>query len=238
MKVLVIIPTYNEIENIEKIIEAIFVENRELEILIVDDGSTDGTLEIAHHLTRESERVHLLSRDRKMGLGSAYIAGFQYALKEGYEAVFEMDADFSHDPKDLKRFLEKIEGCDLVVGSRYLNGVSVVNWPMSRLLLSYFANIYARIVTGVPILDLTGGFKCYRRRVLESIDLDRIHSDGYGFQIEMDVKAFRKGFRVIEMPIVFVERRAGTSKMSRHIVWEAFWLVWRLRIQHLLGLYT
>jgi len=235
MKTLVIIPTYNEIENIEKITEAVLGEDPRMEILIVDDGSTDGTLEIAHRLVRESSRIHLLSRDRKMGLGNAYLSGFKYALKEGYEAVFEMDADFSHDPKDLKRFLEKIEGCDLVVGSRYLNGVSVVNWPMSRLLLSYFANVYARIITGVPIWDLTGGYKCYRRSVLESIDLDRIHSDGYGFQIEMDVKAYRKGFRVVELPIVFVERRAGTSKMSRHIVWEAFWLVWRLRLLNLLG---
>jgi dolichol-phosphate mannosyltransferase len=233
MKALVIIPTFNEIHNIEKIIEAIFSIDSSLEILIVDDGSTDGTRQIVVDLVGKDSRVHLLPRERKMGLGSAYIAGFKYAVEKGYDFVFEMDADFSHDPKDLKRFLEKIRNCDLVVGSRYLNGVSVVNWPMSRLLLSFFANIYARIITGVPIQDLTSGFKCYRREVLEAIDLNKIHSDGYGFQIEMDVKAFRKGFRVKEMPIVFVERRAGTSKMSRHIVWEAFWLVWRLRFQSL-----
>lgn len=235
MRTLVVVPTYDERENIVRIIEEVLSTDPGIELLIVDDNSPDGTGEIADRCAAENPRVHVVHREGKMGLGSAYVEGFRYALREGYDAVFEMDADFSHDPKAIPEFLEKLADHDLVLGSRYLDGVSVINWPMSRLLLSYFANIYARVVTGAPIRDLTGGFKCFRRDVLEAIDLDRIHSDGYAFQIEMDVKTWKKGFRVVEIPIIFVERGVGTSKMSRRIIWEALWLVWRLRIASLLG---
>jgi dolichol-phosphate mannosyltransferase len=168
-----------------------------------------------------------------MGLGTAYVAGFKYALAHGYDFVFEMDADYSHDPKELPNLLKRAEQCDLVIGSRYISGVNVVNWPMRRLILSYMANLYTRVITGMPVRDATAGFKCYRRRVLESIDLDRIHSNGYAFQIETNFLAWSRGFRVCEMPIVFVDRRAGTSKMSKNIVWEAAWLVWKLKIRSL-----
>jgi dolichol-phosphate mannosyltransferase len=235
VRTLVVVPTFNERENIARIIEEVLGTDPGIELLIVDDNSPDGTGEVADRAAAENPRVHTLHREGKMGLGSAYVEGFRYALREGYDAVFEMDADFSHDPKAIPDFLEKLADHDLVLGSRYLDGVSVINWPMSRLLLSYFANIYARVVTGAPIRDLTGGFKCFRREVLEAIDLDRVHSDGYAFQIEMDVKAWKKGFRVVEMPIIFVERGVGTSKMSRRIIWEALWLVWRLRIASILG---
>ncbi|KPK71336.1 dolichyl-phosphate beta-D-mannosyltransferase [candidate division TA06 bacterium SM1_40] len=235
MRTLVVVPTYNEKENIERIIEEVLATNPEVEILVVDDNSPDGTGEIIDRRSEQEPRVHVLHREGKLGLGSAYVAGFKYAIREGYDAVFEMDADFSHDPKVIPEFLKKLVDYDLVLGSRYLDGVSVINWPMSRLLLSYFANIYARVVTGAPIRDLTGGYKCFRREVLEAIDLDKIHSDGYAFQIEMDVKTWRKGFRVLEIPIIFVERGVGTSKMSRRIIWEALWLVWRLRFASLLG---
>jgi len=235
VRTLVVVPTYNEKENIERIIEEVLATNPEVEILVVDDNSPDGTGEIIDRRSEQEPRVHVLHREGKLGLGSAYVAGFKYAIREGYDAVFEMDADFSHDPKVIPEFLKKLVDYDLVLGSRYLDGVSVINWPMSRLLLSYFANIYARVVTGAPIRDLTGGYKCFRREVLEAIDLDKIHSDGYAFQIEMDVKTWRKGFRVLEIPIIFVERGVGTSKMSRRIIWEALWLVWRLRFASLLG---
>lgn len=233
-KALVVIPTYNEIENVERMIAEVLEQSPNVDVLIVDDNSEDGTGELADSLATRHKRVRVIHRERKLGLGSAYVRGFRYALENGYDYAFEMDCDFSHDPKEISRFLELIQDYDLVVGSRYLGGVSVVNWPMSRLLLSYFANVYARIVTGVPIKDLTGGFKCYRRKVLEGLDLDRIHSDGYAFQIETDFKAYKKGFRVLETPIIFVERRAGVSKMSKRIIWEAFWLVWRLRFSSLL----
>jgi len=234
MKALVIIPTYNERENIEDIIKAILTTSSEVDILVVDDNSPDGTGQIVEKISQENPRVKMIKRKEKLGLGSAYVTGFKFALKEGYEYVMEMDADFSHDPKEIPRFLELIKHNDLVIGSRYTNGISVVNWPISRLLLSYFANIFARFVTGVPIKDLTGGFKCFRREVLESIDLDRIMSDGYAFQIEMNYHAWRKGFRIVEVPIIFIERRAGKSKMSKKIVWEAFWLVWKLRLKRIL----
>ncbi len=233
MKVLVVIPTYNEAENIEEIIKKSLSVSPNVEILVVDDGSPDGTGDIVDKISKENPRVHLLRRPGKMGLGSAYVTGFKYALENGYEWVIEMDADFSHDPKDIPRFLELAKENDLVIGSRYTNGISVVNWPIKRLLLSYFANVYARIVTGVPIKDLTGGFKCFKRRVLEAIDLDGIMSDGYAFQIEMNYHAWKKGFKVKEMPIIFVERRAGKSKMSKRIIWEALWLVWKLRLKSL-----
>jgi len=229
MKGVVVVPTYNERENIEELIEKTLSTSPDIDILIVDDNSPDGTGEIAKKIAKENPRVKVLHRPGKMGLGSAYVEGFKWALEKGYDFIMEMDADFSHNPEDIPRFIEKIKEYDLVIGSRYTDGVSVVNWPISRLLLSYFANIYARTVTGVPIMDLTGGFKCFRRKVLESINLDTIMSDGYAFQIEMNYRAYKKGFKITEIPIIFIERRAGSSKMSKKIVWEAFWLVWKLR---------
>ena len=235
MKALVIIPTYDERENLPGLLRQIFAENLPLEVLIIDDNSPDGTGAAADQLSASEPRVHVMHRPGKMGLGSAYVAGFRYALERDYDAVFEMDADFSHNPDSLPQFLRELETADLVVGSRYLHGVTVVNWPLKRLVLSYGANVYSRIITGIPIKDLTGGFKCFRRKVLESLDLSRVRSDGYGFQIEINYKAWRKGFRIREIPILFVDRRAGESKMNRRIVWEAAWMVWRLRILDLLG---
>jgi dolichol-phosphate mannosyltransferase len=201
----------------------------------VDDNSPDGTGALADEMAARDPRVHVMHRAGKMGLGSAYVAGFKWALARDYEAVFEMDADFSHSPDSLVDFLRELEHADLVLGSRYLHGVTVVNWPLSRLILSYTANLYSRVITGMPVKDLTGGFKCFRRQVLEAIDLDRVRSDGYAFQIEINFKAWRKGFRIQEIPILFVDRRAGVSKMSRRIVREAAWMVWRLRLLDLLG---
>ncbi len=235
MKALVIIPTYNERENLVPLLKQIFSEGLPLEVLIIDDNSPDGTGAVADEIAASDSRVHTMHRAGKMGLGSAYVAGFQYALERDYDAVFEMDADFSHNPDSLPEFLRELETADLVVGSRYLHGVTVVNWPLSRLILSYGANLYSRIITGLPLKDATGGFKCFRREVLEAIDLTRVRSDGYGFQIEINFKAWRKGFRIREIPILFVDRRAGESKMSRRIVWEAAWMVWRLRVLDLLG---
>jgi len=234
-KALIIFPTYNERENIEGIIGAVLEGDPRIEVLVVDDDSPDGTGEIVAKLAKVNKRVHLIHRERKGGLGSAYIEGFGYALRNGYDYIFEMDADFSHDPKYIPDFLEKIKECDLVVGSRYIRGVNVINWPMKRLLLSYYANIYTRIVTGLPLKDATGGFKCYRREVLEGIDIGGVKSDGYSFQIEMSYKAWKKGYRICEIPIVFVDRQAGESKMSKKIVREAIWMVWRLRLSSLLG---
>lgn len=230
MRTLIIIPTYNEIDNVEKIINSVLSQSPEIEILIIDDNSPDGTAAKVKELMAADSRIKLLERPRKLGLGTAYVTGFRFAIEHSYDYVFEMDADFSHDPNDVKRFLREIESNDLVIGSRYSDGVSVVNWPMKRLLLSYFANIYAKVVTGVPVDDLTGGFKCYRVSFLRKIDLGRIKSDGYGFQIEIDVKIYKKGGRVAEIPIIFRDRVDGYSKMNRKIIWEAFWLVWRLRI--------
>ena len=229
MKALVCIPTYNEKENIEKIINIVLKQNEDIDILVIDDNSPDGTADIVRNIMKSSKRIIIIERPGKMGLGTAYVEGFKYAIENNYDYVFEMDADFSHDPGDLNRFLKAIKNQDLIIGSRYSHGVSVVNWPISRLLLSYFANIYAKIVTGVPVDDLTGGFKCYRVEFLKKIDLDSIKSDGYGFQIEIDVKIYRKGGRVKEIPIIFRDRIEGTSKMNNRIIWEAFWLVWRLR---------
>ncbi|TES91694.1 MAG: polyprenol monophosphomannose synthase [Candidatus Cloacimonadota bacterium] len=234
-RALIIIPTYNEEENISKIITAVLKICPSCDVLIVDDNSPDGTGNIVNSIKKKEDRVHLIERKKKSGLGTAYVAGFKYGLKNRYDYIFEMDADFSHDPEDIPRFLDAIEKVDLVIGSRYKNGISVVNWPISRLLLSYFANVYARIVTGVPVMDLTAGFKCYRREVIESIDLDSIHSDGYGFQIEMNYWVFRKGYRIKEIPVIFVDRRVGESKMSKRIVWEAFFLVLRLRFFKIFG---
>ncbi len=234
-RALVIIPTYNELENIRNIIPEILGQDDRLEVLVVDDNSPDGTADAVKEMMEQNQRIHLLEREKKMGLGTAYVAGFKYAIAKGYDCVFEMDADFSHDPGTLPRFLESIEEYDLVLGSRYIQGVNVVNWPMKRLLLSYFANQYTRIVTGLPVRDATGGFKCFRIEVLKAIDLDRVHSNGYSFQIEMSFKAWKKGFRIHEIPIVFMDRRVGISKMSKKIVREAVTMVWRLRFQSILG---
>jgi dolichol-phosphate mannosyltransferase len=235
-RALVIIPTYNEIENLGRIVPQVLEQDPRLEVLVVDDNSPDGTGAAADELARTSPRVHVLHRAGKLGLGTAYRAGFKWALERDYEYVFEMDADFSHDPKHLPQFLEAAQNADLVLGCRYLHGrVTVVNWPMGRLLLSYFANLYARVVTGLSLSDSTGGFKCFRRRVLATVDLDAVRSGGYAFQIEMSFRAARKGFRITEIPIVFVDRTDGVSKMSGAIVREAVWMVWRLRLMALLG---
>jgi len=234
-KSLVIIPTYNERNNVERLLEAVMGVDERIEVLIVDDNSPDGTGELADKIAASNPRVHVMHRKGKLGLGSAYRDGFRYALEYDYELIFEMDADFSHDPRYLPDFLEAIRDNDLVLGSRYVSGVNVVNWPMRRLMLSYGASYYTRAITGMPIKDPTGGFKCFRRRVLESLDLNRIQSDGYSFQIEVSFKVWRKKFRIKEIPIIFVDRHSGTSKMNRRIVFEAVWMVWWLKIQSILG---
>jgi dolichol-phosphate mannosyltransferase len=234
-RALVCVPTYNEAENLPKIVPAILAQDPRLEVLVIDDGSPDGTGALADQMAAADKRIHVLHRTAKEGLGKAYLAGFRWALAQDYAYVFEMDADFSHDPKYLKDFLKSIGEADLVLGSRYKSGVNVVNWPMSRLLLSFFANKYVRWVTWMPLTDATGGFKCFRRAVLEAIDLDRVRSNGYAFQIEMSFRAFRKGFRVREIPIVFVDRIEGQSKMNKKIVREAIWMVPWLRLSAFLG---
>lgn len=235
-RALIIVPTYNERENISRLIHAVLEKDPRLELLVVDDGSPDGTGDVVEAIAAQNKRVHFLRRGRKMGLGTAYIAGFQWSLERHYDYTFEMDADFSHDPAHLPQFLRAIETADLVLGSRYREGkITVVNWPIKRLLLSYFANIYARVVTGLPVWDSTGGFKCYRRAVLEAIDLTRVHSNGYAFQIEMSFRTWKKNFRIVEIPIVFVDRTEGTSKMSKAIIREAVWMVWRLRFKAMTG---
>jgi len=226
---LVIIPTYNERENIQRVIRGIFDQALPLDVLVVDDNSPDGTSEAVGELQEGDERVHLLQRPGKMGLGSAYLEGMAWALERSYAYIFEMDADLSHDPKYLPDLFWALKDTDVVLGSRYVKGVNVVNWPLSRLLLSWFANLYARIITGLPVCDSTSGFKGFRRKVLEQVDLDRVRSDGYAFQIEMTFRAWRAGFRVVEVPIIFVDRRSGVSKMSRGVIWEAVWMVWYLR---------
>lgn len=236
MKTIVIIPTFNEAENIRQLITEIFnLRIESLDILIVDDNSPDGTAEIIRKLMQENQRIHLIERPGKLGLGTAYVKGFHFALENGYDVIIEMDADFSHDPREIHNFMREIQNYDLVIGSRYIVGVNVVNWPLSRLLLSYGANLYSRLITRMPIKDGTGGFKCFRREVLAAIELDRIQSDGYAFQIEMNFKSWIKGFRIKEIPIVFVDRIAGTSKMSKRIIREAAWLVWKLKFLHLCG---
>ena len=235
-RALVIVPTYNELSNLGQIVPDILAQDERIEILVVDDNSPDGTGELADELAKDNPRIHTIHREGKQGLGTAYIAGFRWALERDYEYVFEMDADHSHDPKHLPEFLEAVQDADLVLGSRYLDGrVTVVNWPMMRLILSYAANIYARLVTGNKLCDATGGFKCFRRTVLETIELDAVRSNGYSFQIEMSFRAKRKGFRITEIPIVFVDRTDGESKMSGAIVREAIWMVWRLRLQAIFG---
>lgn len=227
-KGLVIIPTYNERENIDNIIYRVLSQPVELDVMIVDDNSPDGTGEIVRQIAKRDKRVHLIERPDKKGLGTAYIEGFKWAIKEGYDYIFEMDADFSHNPNDLPRIYDELKRYDLVIGSRYSNGISVVNWPISRVMLSFFANIFARHVTGVPVMDLTSGFKGFRRKVLQKINLDRIRADGYGFQIEMHFYTYYLGFKVKEIPIIFVDRRSGRSKMSKQIIFEALLIVLRL----------
>ena len=234
-RILVIIPTYNEASNLPQIVPAVLKQDPRLEILVVDDNSPDGTGDIADRMASTKTRVHVLHRQAKEGLGRAYIAGFRWGLTNGYQAMFEMDAVFSHDPAFIPRFLQAIEEADLVLGSRYSQGVNVINWPISRLMLSLGANYYARWITGLPLSDSTGGFKCFRREVLEAIDLDDVRSGGYAFQIEMSFRAWKKGFRLKEIPIVFTDRVEGQSKMSKRIVREAIWMVWWLRLQGLLG---
>jgi dolichol-phosphate mannosyltransferase len=230
-RALVVIPTYNEVGNLAPLLEQVLAQDARLEVLVVDDASPDGTGRLAEALALKEPRLHVLHREGKLGLGTAYITGFKWALERRFDYVFEMDADFSHEPAHLKDFLKAIGDADLVLGSRYLGGkVTVVNWPMGRLVLSYCANIYARRITGLRIWDLTGGFKCFRRQVLEAIDLDRVRSNGYAFQIEMSVRAWRKGFTLKEIPIVFVDRTEGQSKMNGAIVREAVWMVPRLRL--------
>jgi dolichol-phosphate mannosyltransferase len=230
-RALVVVPTYNEAPNLPNLVPQILAQDARLEVLVVDDASPDGTGQIADRLVQGNPRVHVLHREGKLGLGTAYLAGFRWALDQGYDYVFEMDADFSHDPVHLPDFLKAAANADLVLGSRYLGGkVTVVNWPIGRLMLSYWANVYARWVTGLRIWDLTGGFKCFRSRVLQAIDLSQVRSNGYAFQIEMSVRAWRKGFKLAEVPIVFVDRTEGQSKMNRKIVREAIWMVPRLRL--------
>ncbi len=235
MKSLIIIPTYNEIENIKRLLNELLERYPDTNILVVDEKSPDGTGNFVKEYMQNDDRVRLLQRAGKMGLSTAYVTGFRYMLDNGYDIVFQMDADYSHDPKEIKNFKKALDEYDLIVGSRYIQGVNVINWPMRRLLLSYFANKYTKIITGLPLNDSTGGFKCFKREVLESINLDKINSNGYAFQIEMNFKAWKNGYKLKELPIVFVDRIQGTSKMSKKIVREAVFMVWKLRFQSIFG---
>lgn len=230
MKPIVVIPTYNERENIVRLAGEILAQDPSIQILFVDDNSPDGTGVLADELAARNERIRVIHRPGKLGLGSAYCEGFKVALGMGADYLIEMDADFSHDPAVLPVFLETIKQCDLVIGSRYLNGVSVVNWPIRRLMLSVFASLYTRMITGLPVKDCTSGFKCFRRSTIEAIDLDSVGSDGYSFQIEMNYRCWEKGLKILEVPIIFIDRHAGSSKMSKKIVREAVLLVWKLRL--------
>jgi dolichol-phosphate mannosyltransferase len=232
LKSLVIIPTYNEKENITTIIERLRALPIIVDILIVDDNSPDGTAEVVRNLQTGDSHLFMLNRPGKLGLGTAYVTGFRWALERDYELILEMDADLSHNPDDVPRLISECEnGYDLVIGSRYCNGVNVINWPIKRLILSYGANKYTRVVTGMPIKDATAGFKCYRRNVLEGINLSRVKSSGYSFQIEMHFRAWSAGYKIKEIPIIFVERSEGLSKMSKNIVWEAVFMVWKLKLR-------
>ena len=234
-KGLVVVPTYNEIENIPELVERVLGQPAFLELLIVDDSSPDGTADLVAELKEKDARIHLLRRPGKLGLGSAYVDGFRYGLEQtSADVILQMDADFSHSPDSIPKFLDQITQYDLVLGSRYLHGVTVVNWPLRRLFLSYGANCYSRIITGMPFKDATGGFKCFRREVLEALDLGKIRSDGYSFQIEMTYHAWRQGFRIREIPIIFADRRVGISKMNNKIIFEAIFMVWRLALGNLL----
>lgn len=229
MKSIVVIPTYNERENIDTLIEILQKTIDGIHVMVVDDNSPDGTAGLVKDLQQTNDRLHLILRPGKMGLGTAYCDGFAKALEMGFEVIFQMDADFSHDPNDLPRLLEELSENDLVIGSRYVKGVNVINWPLSRLILSYGANMYTRIITGMPLMDATGGFKCFRAEALRSIDLSTVKSNGYGFQIEMNFRLWKKKYKLKEIPIIFNERRSGVSKMSKGIIWEAIFLVWKLK---------
>ena len=230
MKTLIISPTYNERKNIKQLVDMVIGENPELHLLIVDDNSPDGTGDKVKKLQTKYKNLHLETRPKKSGLGTAYIFGFKWALEKKYENIIQMDADLSHNPKDLPRMINKLQKYDLIIGSRYINGISVVNWPLRRLMLSYGANAYSRVITGMPIMDGTGGFKAWKSSVLSSIDLDSVKSQGYSFQIEMNFRAWVKKFNIKEIPIIFSDRTIGQSKMSKAIVNEAIFMVWRLRI--------
>ena len=234
-RALVVVPTYNERVNLPLIVPQILQQDPRFDVLVVDDNSPDGTGRLADEMAASNPRIHVLHRPGKAGLGKAYLAGFRWALERDYDFIFEMDADFSHDPKFLPEFLQAIETADLVIGSRYRAGVNVINWPISRLLLSLGANEYARRVTGLPLTDSTAGFKCFRRRVLEAIDFEKVKSNGYSFQIEMSFRAWKQGFRLVEIPIVFTDRVEGQSKMDKRIVREAIRMVWWLRLKSMIG---
>lgn len=230
----VVVPTYNEAENILVLLDQLLALSLDLEVLVVDDASPDGTAELVAERARTDGRIHLLRRSGKLGLGSAYVAGFRWVLEQTQaDLIFQMDADFSHDPQAIPEFVAAAQLDDLVLGSRYLRGVTVVNWPLSRLFLSYGANLYTRLITGMQLMDATGGYKCFRREVLNALDLSRVRADGYSFQIEMTYLAWRRGFRIREIPIMFVDRRVGESKMNRRIIIEAVFMVWRLALAHL-----
>lgn len=227
----IVIPTYNEKENIDRLLTALLdLPVPTLQILVVDDNSPDGTAAVVKSRQQDEARVHLIVRQQKAGLGRAYLHGFTYALSQGAEALLQMDADFSHDPKDVPRLLEKLNTYDVVLGSRYVHGISVINWPLRRLLISIMGNLYAGVITGMPFKDATGGFRAWRSEALRAIDFDRVHADGYGFQIVMAYRAWKKNLRMIEVPIIFTERREGKSKMSKAIIREALLLVWKLRM--------
>ncbi len=232
-KSIVVIPTYNEIENIENIINAVLNVNDQINVLVVDDNSPDGTSQKVIEMKSNNPRIHLITRAGKMGLGTAYCEGFQYALDNNFDYIMEMDADFSHNPDNIPRFLEEIEHNDLVIGSRYISGVNVVNWPLRRLILSYGSNLYARIITGIKIKDVTGGFKCFRAEYLKKINLKSVKSNGYSFQVEMNYRMWKLGARIKEISIIFIDRRSGKSKMSKKNITEAIWMVWKLKF----GLY-
>ena len=235
-RILVIIPTYDEAENLPRIVPLVLNQDPRIDVLVVDDNSPDGTGDLADDLAEELDRVHVLHRSSKHGLGKAYLDGFRWGLDRDYGLLIEMDADLSHDPDALPEFIEKAGEFDVVLGSRYVGGrVTVINWPMSRLLISYFGSRYARVITGLPVRDATGGFNCWRREVLKAMDFDRIESNGYTFQIELKLRAWRLGFSLTEIPIIFAERGSGESKMSKKIVREAIWKVWKLRFLDLLG---
>jgi len=234
----VIIPTYNESFNVQRLIDTVIDLEAKIDLLFIDDGSPDGTADLIREKINEyPDRITLIEREGKLGLGTAYVTGFEYALENGYTYICEMDADFSHDPNDLPRLVETVKNgeADLAIGSRYIKGISIINWPLSRLILSYCANLYARIITGIPVMDTTAGFKCIHRKVLEHIDLNKIRSNGYAFQIEIHFRAWKAGFNLKEVSIIFKEREEGVSKMSKSIVREAIWRVWSLKIRSLLG---
>ena len=231
-KTVIIVPTYNERENLPPLVERLMKLPVEVDLLVVDDNSPDGTGKIADEIAAKNSRVNVLHRQVKNGLGRAYIEGFKWALERSYEFIFEMDGDFSHNPDDIPEFLKAAQNADLVLGTRYRNGIRVINWPLKRLLLSMTAGKYVRFITGMPISDPTGGYKCFRRKTLQTLDLDAVHSNGYSFQIEITHKVWRQGLRVAEVPIIFLDRFQGSSKMSRRIIWEALFMVWRLLFQN------